>query len=228
MSNPFSPSPSVSQMNGPAENSAIERYYRFHSGIYDATRWSFLFGRDAIVEEIARVMPEPRRILEVGCGTGRNLVRLARRFTPATITGVDMSAAMLQISKTKSAAYGRRIQLVHGRYEKPMHEGKGFDVILFSYALSMFNPGWEEALEVASQDLSDRGIIAMVDFHDSRHSTFKKWMGVNHVRMDSHLRPKLFEICDPVVDTVRSAYQGVWQYTLLIGRKKTTAALGAR
>ena len=220
MSKPLS-SP-LSEMNSPSGNSAIERYYRFHSVIYDATRWSFLFGRNAIIDEIARVMPAPRRVLEVGCGTGRNLVQLARRFTPANITGVDVSEPMLQIAKSKGAVYGRRIQLVHGRYEKPMNDGKGFDVILFSYALSMFNPGWEAALEVAMEDLSDRGIIAIVDFHDSQHTPFKKWMGVNHVRMDSHLRPKLFELCDPVVDTVRNAYMGVWEYSLLIGRKKAS------
>ena len=220
MSTPLLSSSSVTPTIGPGGNSAIERYYRFHSVIYDATRWSFLFGRNAIVEQIARVQPEPRRILEVGCGTGRNLMQLARRFTPAMITGVDVSAPMLQIAQRKSGPYGRRINLAHGRYETPLRGDKGFDVILFSYALSMFNPGWEEALEVATKDLSDSGLIAIVDFHDSRFTTFKNWMGVNHVRMDGHLRPKLFSICNPVVDTVLPAYGGVWEYSLLIGRKK--------
>ncbi len=34
----------------------LERYYRFHSRIYDATRWSFLFGRDKLVRIITKLI----------------------------------------------------------------------------------------------------------------------------------------------------------------------------
>jgi S-adenosylmethionine-diacylgycerolhomoserine-N-methlytransferase len=57
-------------MNAAPAPSAIERYYRLHSRIYAATRWSFLFGRRAILDDIAAATT-PARILEVGCGTGK-------------------------------------------------------------------------------------------------------------------------------------------------------------
>ena len=54
-------------------NPSIQGYYALHSRIYDATRWTFLFGRESILRRSAKIAA-PERILEVGCGTGRNLV----------------------------------------------------------------------------------------------------------------------------------------------------------
>jgi S-adenosylmethionine-diacylgycerolhomoserine-N-methlytransferase len=134
-----------------APNNALERYYQFHSRIYDATRWSFLFGREEILRRAARVT-QPRRILEVGCGTGRNLVSLRRRFPQAEITGVDLSEPMLAIAASK--VRDGRTTLLRRSYSAPVHEsGTGFDLVLFSYALSMFNPGWEQAIDAAHADL---------------------------------------------------------------------------
>jgi S-adenosylmethionine-diacylgycerolhomoserine-N-methlytransferase len=103
----------------PAET-AVEKYYRFHSRIYDATRWSFLFGRTAIIKKFAGTAP--RNILEVGCGTGRNLVELARRFPQAQVTGVDLSATMLDLARRKTADFGPRLQLLHQAYTAPLSE----------------------------------------------------------------------------------------------------------
>ena len=198
-------------------SSAIERYYRFHSLIYDSTRWSFLFGRTRIIEEIAAAVPMPKRILEVGCGTGKNLVALAKAFPEAGVTGLDLSSAMLDQARSKTARFGGRVQLLQQKYDCPLHETPQYDVVLFSYALSMFNPGWEIALEAALQELTPKGVVAVVDFHDSRFSLFQRWMGVNHVRMEGHLRKKLLNMTYPVLDRLETAYAGVWRYHLYLG-----------
>jgi S-adenosylmethionine-diacylgycerolhomoserine-N-methlytransferase len=65
----------------------LGKYYRFHSRIYDATRWIFLFGRDRLIRTTANFC-QPARILEVGCGTGKNLVRLRQTFPGASLTGL--------------------------------------------------------------------------------------------------------------------------------------------
>src|SRR5579862_4922254 len=103
-----------------AAETAVEKYYRFHSRIYDATRWSFLFGRTAIMKNFTGVAP--RNILEVGCGTGRNLVELGRRFPQAQVTGVDLSATMLHLARKKTASLGPRIQLLHQAYAAPLSD----------------------------------------------------------------------------------------------------------
>lgn len=202
-----------------APQKALERYYQFHSRIYDATRWSFLFGREEVLRRVARVASHPRRILEVGCGTGRNLVSLRRRFPHAHITGVDLSEQMLAIAAGK--VRDGQTALLRRSYSAPVHEpDEPFDLILFSYALSMFNPGWEQALNAAHEDLRPGGCVAVVDFSHTRFAWFRRWMGVNHVRMESHLWPRLAEGFMPLVDDRLPAYAGVWHYGLFIGRKQ--------
>lgn len=211
-------------MNAPASGSVVEKYYRFHSRIYDATRWSFLFGRDATLDEVARAGAKPRRILEVGCGTGKNLANLCARFPEAAVVGVDLSAAMLARATEKIARFGPRARLVQRAYDAPLATEEPFDLVLFSYALSMFNPGFEVAIEAAHAQLADDGQIAVVDFHATRWPLFERWMGVNHVRMNGQLRPLLRAHFLPQVDEVRAAYGGAWSYLVFVGRKSEASA----
>jgi S-adenosylmethionine-diacylgycerolhomoserine-N-methlytransferase len=205
--------------DGAAAGAAIERYYRLHSRIYDATRWSFLFGRRALMACLAQHVPAPRRILEVGAGTGRNLVALAEVFPQAAITGVDASADMLAVAARNLGSPASRVELVHRRYDAPLRASQPFDLVVFSYALSMFNPGWSLAIDYARQDLAAGGCIAVVDFHASPSKLFKRWMAANHVRMNGHLLPALATRFDPCYRRVRHAYGGLWSYGTFIGRK---------
>jgi S-adenosylmethionine-diacylgycerolhomoserine-N-methlytransferase len=200
-----------------AHDAGIECYYRLHARIYDATRWSFLFGRTAILDLAAAAWPAPSRILEIGCGTGRNLVALARRFPRAQLTGLDLSDAMLAIARTKILGCEQRVSLVQRVYDAPVDLGAGHDLVLCSYALSMFNPGYEAAIAAARRDLAPGGRFALVDFHATRFPWFARWMGVNHVRMDGHLRPLLQSHFRPRVDRLHTAYGGAWEYLLFVG-----------
>lgn len=147
----------------------MQRYYRLQSKIYDATRWTFLFGRKRIIRELP-VLEETAalEILEVGCGTGYNLKRLALRFPNARLTGMDVSADMLERSASRTAQWADRITLLEKPYgeENLSFHGK-FDLILFSYSLTMINPQWATLIAQAKQDLKPGGVIAVVDFFDS-------------------------------------------------------------
>ncbi|NUQ24378.1 MAG: class I SAM-dependent methyltransferase [Saprospiraceae bacterium] len=198
----------------------IRQYYRWQSKIYDATRWSFLFGRNLIIKCLPLDVNGKYRILEVGCGTGHNLRNLALHFPNARITGLDASADMLAIARSRTRQFPERIQLV----EKPYALGEeGFreqyDLVLFSYSLTMINPQWEELLQQACKDLKPGGFIAVVDFHDSRFNWFKRHMGRNHVRMDGHLLPELRQLYKSVFVRIFKAYAGAWEYVLFVGRK---------
>ena len=56
----------------------MDRMYRFQRHIYDATRKFYLLGRDGLVDRLQP--PMDGSVLEIGCGTGRNLIRIARAF----------------------------------------------------------------------------------------------------------------------------------------------------
>lgn len=200
----------------------LEQYYRLHARFYDATRWSFLFGRTQIIRKVAQIAT-PKRILEIGCGTGKNLLFLHRIFPDAMIEGIDLSLDMLNVARKKTASAGEFIQLSHRMYDACLSQSANrnpFDLLLFSYSLSMFNPGFEDALQRAVTDLSPQGLIAVVDFNDSQFPWFQRWMRVNKVRMDHQLIPVLTETFTPLICDVKHAYSGLWTFFYFLGRKK--------
>ena len=203
-----------------ADNAAaLADYYRWHARLYDATRWSFLFGRSALIRAITGRC-QPASILEIGCGTGSNLLRLRRRFPDAAITGLDLSTDMLVQARRKLAQRASAVTLLQQRYDRPLSAEPAFDLIVFSYCLSMIDPGWQQALDAALGDLQPGGLLAVVDFHDTRFSGCRRWMGFNHVRMDGHLLPYLTAHCQPIEQQVKAAYGNAWRYFSFIGCKR--------
>jgi S-adenosylmethionine-diacylgycerolhomoserine-N-methlytransferase len=197
---------------GPA--ASLSDYYRWHVHIYDATRWAFLFGRSRLIH-VAAERVRARRVLEIGCGTGTNLELLARLFPEAEIVGVDLSADMLAKAREKVARYGDRVTLVEGAYREPLAGGRPFDLIVFSYCLSMINPGYAEVLRLAGDDLAPQGKVAIVDFHDTRVAWFGRWMGLNHVRMEGQIVEAL-QAGGWRLEQVElgRAYAGLWRWMM--------------
>src|SRR6201987_3070396 len=65
----------------------MNRMYRRQRHIYDGTRRYYLLGRDLL---IARLQPLAGAcVLEIGCGTGRNLVHAAGRDPQWRFFGLD-------------------------------------------------------------------------------------------------------------------------------------------
>ena len=77
----------------------MDRMYRFQRYFYDFTRKYYLLGRDRLLAEMD-VQPG-ERILEAGCGTGRNLIILAKCHPKTYFYGLDASAAMLETALAK-------------------------------------------------------------------------------------------------------------------------------
>ncbi len=202
------------------QNQRIQNYYRFQSMIYDSTRWSFLFGRNLILDKIAKET-SPKKILEIGCGTGYNLKNLSKKFPNSKILGLDVSADMIQIAQKKNKN-NSNIQLIESPYgtKRLNFEGAQPDVILFSYMLTMVNPDFTSMILQAYEDLKPGGYIAVVDFYNSKHSWFRKHMSNHHVRMESHLHPILEREFEIVNSDVFNAYFGVWEYFTFLGKKK--------
>lgn len=198
---------------------ALARYYRWHAGLYDLTRWAFLFGRRRLVETLASGIAAPARILEIGCGTGKNLAALAAAFPEARLVGIDLSSDMLDRARARLAPFGERVGLLHRSYDGPVSGGEGgaFDLVVFSYSLSMINPGHEQVLAHCREDLRAGGAVAVVDFHETRWSWFRRWMGVNHVRMEGQILDQLRLTFEAQVCRLECAYGGLWRYLLYVG-----------
>ncbi len=145
----------------------MNRMYRRQRHIYDGTRRYYLLGRDRL---IADLKPEAgANVLEVGCGTGRNLVLAARRFPGACWFGIDVSTEMLTSAITAIARRDltSRIKVTHGdatAFDPELLFGiPSFDHIMISYSLSMI-PNWKAVLEAAISRLKPGGRLHIVDF----------------------------------------------------------------
>jgi S-adenosylmethionine-diacylgycerolhomoserine-N-methlytransferase len=143
---------------------AIYRYQRF---IYDASRKYYLLGRDRMLSELSP--PSGGTVLEIACGTGRNLILAASRHPQARCYGFDISSAMLTTARASIARAGlsQRIQVAEGDATdfspKAMFGVDGFDRVFISYALSMI-PQWRLALQMAVVSVAPGGRLHIVDF----------------------------------------------------------------
>jgi len=82
----------------------MDRIYARQRHIYDASRKYYLLGRDTLIAELAP--PPAARVLEIGCGTGRNLIQIALTYPESRCCGVDISSAMLATAGAASHAPG--------------------------------------------------------------------------------------------------------------------------
>lgn len=140
----------------------MDGIYRHQRLIYDLTRKYFLLGRDHLIDELD-VRPDDT-VLEIGCGTGRNLAKIAQRYPSSRLFGFDLSDEML-----KSAHRMLKGRATLERADACGFDGRQtfgvnrFDRILFSYSLSMI-PCWQPALEAATNHLAPSGSLHVVDF----------------------------------------------------------------
>lgn len=142
----------------------MDEVYRGQRHIYDFTRKYYLFGRDTLIEGLAA--RPGMRVLEVACGTGRNLAKIAKAWPGVRLFGLDISAEML---KSARAALGADARLGEGDAcsfdAAALLEEPSFDRIVLSYSLSMI-PDWQGALDHAASLLADGGALHVVDFGD--------------------------------------------------------------
>lgn len=161
----------------------LNSYYGASRHIYDLTRKYYLFGRDA---ELRALLSEAwSSLVEVGPGTGRNLLQLRKRRPDAFYGGIEASDAMLAHARQKCDF----AQLEHGFAESAdiaRAMGRRPERILFSYCLSMVQSP-ERAIENALRALEPGGQVVVVDFSDFAGlprlaaSALSKWLATFHV-----------------------------------------------
>ncbi|MBX9738121.1 MAG: class I SAM-dependent methyltransferase [Phycisphaerales bacterium] len=155
------PSPHAEQMDS---------IYRWTRHIYDVSRKFYLFGRDSLLKDLNA--PQNSTVLEMGCGTARNLAKLSAMRPDLKLLGLDASAQMLETASKKLAdpALRERITLRQGLAEEldlPLMFGVSGPLprVFFSYSLTMIPP-WKGALDAALRVVPVGGEIHIVDFWD--------------------------------------------------------------
>ncbi len=179
----------------------MDAVYAVQRHIYDLTRKYYLLGRDRLIAGLD--VPKGGLVLEVGCGTARNLALAALRYPEARFCGLDISAEML-----KSAEKTLERKGLSGRCSLALGDAADFDAgalfgqrqfdrILFSYTLSMIPP-WREALAHACTLLAPGGEIHVVDFgqQEGLPGWFARLLKAWLVRFHVTPRAELFGHCE--------------------------------
>lgn len=182
--------------SGGGHAALMDQVYKGQRHIYDLTRKYYLFGRDTLIEGL-NAKPG-MRVLEIACGTGRNMAKIDKAWPGTRLYGLDISAEML---KNARKALGDDAQLGEGdacAFDADSVFGEeglsdaGFDRVVLSYSLSMI-PDWEGALAHAARQLAPGGELHVVDFGDLTglpgplEGMLHSWLAKFHVQTRSAL-----------------------------------------
>jgi S-adenosylmethionine-diacylgycerolhomoserine-N-methlytransferase len=183
----------------------MNRMYRRQRHIYDGTRRYYLLGRDQL---IAGLRPASgASVLEIGCGTGRNLVLAARQHPDVRFFGLDVSTEMLTsaISAISRRGLTDRIRVAHGDGTafdpKTLFGVPSFDHVMISYSLSMI-PDWRRVLQAAISHLKPGGRLHVVDFGDQgrlpdiARALLQRWLAPFDVTPRDDLERELSAMAD--------------------------------
>lgn len=193
----------TSNQNSKTAFENMDRMYRRQRYFYDLTRKYYLLGRDRLLKEMK--ISDGENILEIGCGTGRNLAILARKYSRARFFGLDASAEMLKSAQSKiksknlSNVFLKTALADDFSFQNTFELSKKFDAAFFSFSISMIPP-WKESIENALENLKSGGSLYVVDFYDQKNlpvwfqKILQTWLKQFHVKYPSDLIPFLKEL----------------------------------
>ena len=204
-----------------AHAALMDQTYRYQRIFYDLTRKYYLFGRDALIDDLA---PDAdAHVLELACGTGRNLQLAEGKYPDCTFYGLDISSEMLVSAGKKLGTRVALAQVDACHFEAAQLFGRdAFDRIFISYGISMI-PDWQQALRQAFGALAPGGTLHVVDFSNLEgwpgwcRGLLHRWLTKFHVSPRLELASELDKIARELGGRAqcRQLYRGYAQYGVL-------------
>lgn len=146
--------------------------------------------REHLLEKLDLVTLEPDAVLDAGCGTGRALKPLAKRFRKADIVALDIAPGMLREAK-KHKPWFRKLELHEGSLEKMPLADDSADVAFSSLAMQWVND-FDACLREFRRVLRGGGLLTFSTFGPDTlkelRAAFSEVDGFNHVNrfLDLH------------------------------------------
>jgi S-adenosylmethionine-diacylgycerolhomoserine-N-methlytransferase len=188
-------------MTNQAHAAQMDAIYKVQRHFYDVTRRYYLLGRDRL---ISRLQPPPGgTVLEIACGTGRNLIAAAKAYPDARLYGLDISEEMLVSARAsvQRAGLQDRITLAKGDATdfdpQALFGIESVDRAYISYAISMI-PDWQAAIRQGVAALTPGGTLHIVDFGQQERlpRLFRKGLYAWLARFHVAARAELPELVD--------------------------------
>lgn len=120
---------------------------------------------DRVVELALSRVPAPRRVLDVGCGTGYALRQLAARLPRASgFLGVDAAPKMIEAAR--SASSDERLNFVRGTAERLPADESAYDLVV---STTSFDHWTDQAAGVreCARALAPGGTLVLTDLFSS-------------------------------------------------------------
>ncbi len=194
--------------------------------------------RDALLDCLDDIRIAPRRILDLGAGTGAVARRLARRFRGAEVVCVDPVPRLLRMAGARAPRWFSRHRHVAGEAERLPLATHCVDLVVSSVAMPWFDPV-DDALAECLRTLRPGGLLLLSTLGPG---TLKElatvWSGVGgpprmHPFADMHVVGDALVhagFADVVMDVqrIRLEAPGFWSLCRVLSRSGGSGALAAR
>ena len=133
---------------------------------YDPITQYVLPPHETVVRQglIDAVRVKPRRIIDLGCGTGSTTLMLKQAFPEAEVVGLDLSPYMLVVAEMKAQKAGLKIQWLHSSAESVAFPDASFDLVASSLLFHETPPAVSRAiLRESFRLLKVGGQVAILD-----------------------------------------------------------------
>lgn len=105
--------------------------------------------RDRLLDRLQWITLQPRRVLDLGTGTGKALPALAGRFPGAELIGLDLSPGMLEVAAGRGdGGSGQVAALVCGDAARLPFADQSFDLVFANLAIH-----WSPALDLVFREV---------------------------------------------------------------------------
>ena len=128
-----------------------------------------------------RHLPEtgPTEIAELGCGGGRNIRALLRKYPVATVTALDYSKISVEKARSvnRKGLQAGRCRIIQGDVSHLPFENSAFDLVT-AFETVYFWPGPTESFREVYRTLRPGGIFLIANESDGENSQNDKWLSV--------------------------------------------------
>lgn len=155
---------------------------------YDPITQYVLAPNETLVRQglLDRIRVKPRRILDLGCGTGSTTLMLKQAFPQAQVIGLDLSPYMLVRAEDKAKKAGLDIQWRHGNAEHTGFPDASFDLVTASLLFHETPPAVTQAILYESFRLLTFGGEVLI--LDGSQKTLRNLDWLNNVFEEPYIR----------------------------------------
>jgi len=155
----------------------VERFSKLETG--QQTTLDAAFNMELITESIVRYAPKLKAVLDVGCGAGNYMVKLAQKIVDIDITLLDLSQPMLDkaLERVSEVATGK-VNALKGDFRTVDFDTEKYDVIIATAVLHHLRDDfdWETTFKKLFNLLNDGGSVWIFDLVSQTDTALQQYI----------------------------------------------------